>query len=198
MARVRNRELTFLALSLGLHLIALGAFGPSPRPILIEPTHAPLQWVDLAPVVETRPPPARLRRVAPSPPRAQNVVPAEPVPRTPEPDEKPAAEVLISVPAQSRPSELPLAEIMASARAIGRETARAETWPSQDPGAVEDRPILPQLDRALRRAAASERRLSNGLIRIVTAGGRVYCLQEPPDFARGGPAEMLAVPTNCP
>jgi hypothetical protein len=93
---------------------------------------------------------------------------------------------------------LPLADLLASARAIGRETARSEIWPSQDAGAVEDRPILPQLDRTLRREAAGERRLGNGLVRIVSASGRIYCLQAPPDFARDGPVAMVSVPTTCP
>ena len=62
----------------------------------------------------------------------------------------------------------------------------------------EDRPILPQIDRALRHETPGERRLTNGLIRIVSTDGRVYCLQPIPDFARGGPVEMLSPPTNCP
>ena len=66
------------------------------------------------------------------------------------------------------------------------------------PDRGEDDAILPRLDRALRREAPGERHYVDGLIKMVTPSGRVYCLKPPPEFARGGPTEALAVPTNCP
>ena len=58
--------------------------------------------------------------------------------------------------------------------------------------------ILPQLDQALGKPRPGVQRYESGLIKIVTAGGRVYCIQEQPNFARGGPVEPLSVPTTCP
>lgn len=90
------------------------------------------------------------------------------------------------------------AELIESARTLARSVAH-EQGKSRQPGdALRERPFLPELDRALAKHSAGETRLANGLIRVTTASGTTYCLQPPPDFARGGPADMLSVPTTCP
>lgn len=90
------------------------------------------------------------------------------------------------------------ADLIESAGKIARNVARAPEERQQGNGALHERPFLPKLDRALRKGNAGEMRFTNGLIKITTESGRVYCLQSPPDFARGGPVDMLSVPTNCP
>jgi hypothetical protein len=57
---------------------------------------------------------------------------------------------------------------------------------------------LPELDRALRKRSTGEERLGDGILRITTESGRVYCLKPPSDVVRDGPVEPLVVPTNCP
>jgi len=198
MPRLRPRWIAFPALSLALHLIALGVFGSAWHPIPVASTPPPLQWVDLAPPIETRPTPLRSRRETPSPPRQPEVAPSKPVAAMPEPVETPSVATWAAPAPPSRPPGLPLADLLTSARAIGREMAAREAPPPTDADTFAERPILPRLERALRREAAGERHLGDGLIRIVSAGGRVYCLQTPPEFARGGPTASMAVPTNCP
>lgn len=89
-------------------------------------------------------------------------------------------------------------ELMDSARATIREMAREQARHQPGNAMHEDRPVLAGLDRVLRKAKAGEERLADGLIRITTESGRVYCLKPPPDFARDGPVAMLSAPTNCP
>ena len=90
-------------------------------------------------------------------------------------------------------------ELMESARRIAREAARSGPGRGEVvQGTVLERPALAPLARALTRRAASEQRLQDGTIRGMDAWGREYCLRPPPDFARGGPVEPMAVPTTCP
>lgn len=60
------------------------------------------------------------------------------------------------------------------------------------------RPVLPVLDEALSRPAPGEQRLANGLLKVVSTSGRVYCLQVPSPSMGGGLVPVLSVPTNCP
>lgn len=180
----------FVATSLGLHLLALNVLGPSGRPILIEPPNPPLQWVELTPAgtVEAAPQPVRMSRAASRPRRDRDATPTTSAQGT-----SPSA----PVPEQTPPPRLAIADLRTSARAIAREEPGREKSAAEN-GPTEVRSILPQLDRALRREPAGEHRLANGLIRVMSAGGRVCCLQPPPEFARGGPVETLSVPTTCP
>lgn len=68
----------------------------------------------------------------------------------------------------------------------------------QDAPLSESRAALPALARAMAPAAASERQLADGTIKVTTTAGTVYCLKPPPDFLRSGPTEPLAVPMTCP
>lgn len=90
------------------------------------------------------------------------------------------------------------AELIESARTIAREMAHEHTQGQAANAVQADRPFLPALDRALRKAEVGEERLASGLIRITTKSGRVYCLTPPPDMARDGPLAMMSTPTNCP
>lgn len=90
------------------------------------------------------------------------------------------------------------AELIENARTLARSMAREQEKSRQPGDALRERPFLPELDRALAKHSAGETRLANGLIRVTTASGTTYCLQPLPDFSRGGPADMLSVPTTCP
>lgn len=90
------------------------------------------------------------------------------------------------------------AELMESGQDVVREMVREQESRSRGNSGREDRPFLPELDRALKKASVGEKYLGNGIVQITTKSGRVYCLQAHPDFTRGGPVEMLSIPTNCP
>lgn len=87
-----------------------------------------------------------------------------------------------------------------SARNIIRDEAhRAQQSKDEDSVDIRDRPVLPELAKALKKPEAGETRLANGVVKIVTRSGSSYCLKPLPDIvARGGPAEPAVVPTNCP
>lgn len=196
----------FLAASIGLHLFALGLYKPATpaRPAPWRGT--PLQWVDL------EPPPSRdvsgpeiARPVAKtkgahagSPPAAKPTL--DPVSPDMSGAEK-GASVRMAEPGFAAPPprrhNLSTTEILELAREIARQSA-SEAMPPEPSALPEDRAILPGLDRALRRNTPGERRHADGMIKMVTPSGRVYCLTPPPGFARDGPTETLAVPTNCP
>lgn len=95
----------------------------------------------------------------------------------------------------ARPSPPTSAELLESARRYLRQGPQRL---AAQPAPAEERPLLPALDRALRRQAAREEHLTDGSVRITTASGTRYCLNPPPDAARGGPLDPLAVPSICP
>lgn len=89
--------------------------------------------------------------------------------------------------------------VLDSARRLVRQFARERAAGASASDIVPpDRPALPELDRALRRPAAEEKRLANGIVKVATAFGTTYCLKPPPDLPRHGPADAVAVPTTCP
>lgn len=85
------------------------------------------------------------------------------------------------------------------ARRIAREGGRGAARGRAEllAGSGDDRPALPALDRALAREAPGEKRLANGLIRVVTAAGTVYCLQTMADFMQG-PGGVRSLVVTCP
>lgn len=90
------------------------------------------------------------------------------------------------------------ARLIESAHGLARQMVREETGRERGKSLPEDRPFLPQLDRALRKASASETQLAGGIVKITTESGRSYCFYSPPDTGRGGLADMPAVPSTCP
>lgn len=188
------------AVSLGLHVLLIGAFLSASRPLRIASSSAALQWVELARLrAVTAPPlPVHTPQRQAGPPSVLGVLLNEPAALSPIKLESPTAPSMADTPEQPSPPGVSIVDALAQARAIALETTGREEPPPDDAGGLLDRPILPQLDHALRHEAPDERHLANGLIRIVSADGRIFCLQTPPEFARGGPVEMLMVPTNCP
>lgn len=177
-------------MALHLALFGLARWTPEVRVVMPEP---PAIQVELTPRPSRPPPPPRRATVTVR--RAPEVGRA---PR-PEVDETPpvAAVPIQVITPVSRP-RLDLDRLTGSAREVVREEALRGEVPAAGEAHSADRPILPALDRALRRESPGVRRLAGGLIRVVSESGTVYCLQEPPSYARGGPAELPAVPTTCP
>ena len=93
---------------------------------------------------------------------------------------------------------IPIEALLESARRIAREDVYKHPPLHPESTRHQDQPILPQLARALRREPPGETRLSNGMIKVITITGAIYCLQPLPKFAQGGPVEPMIVPTNCP
>lgn len=194
----QRRLVLAFVVALGLHLLILGLIKlPVARIATPAPTMV-LQWVTL---------PARKPRAEPV---VQTNKPARPATRqgrdAPIHRENKAAEesvtpttVLQPKTESTAPVRLNPADLGATVRSVARELAHEQgaVAPAQ-PENPADRPILPQLDQALGKPRPGVQRYESGLIKIVTAGGRVYCIQEQPNFARGGPAEPLSVPTTCP
>lgn len=85
-----------------------------------------------------------------------------------------------------------------SVRRIVREEARHLPPATPDYGLADDRPILPELARALAPKEASVMQFADGLIKVVTPSGSVFCMRPTPTFAKGGPVEPTSIPTNCP
>ncbi len=207
-ARQAARLAICLLLSSGLHVSVLNFSTRHPA----QPTLAsnqpkwldrPLQLVDLAP----RPPvqlrskriPVAVRSVRPD--LSASALPtavAEQAAASTAEVNKTLPAPRDSAPPPSPQPRLDIAALLLSARAIAREEQARESPPFGGIARPQDRPVLPALDRALKREPPGEHYLGGGLTRVVTTSGRVYCLQAPPDFARGGPVEALAVPTNCP
>lgn len=183
-----------------LHLLALSLIGTpyksrpaQPPPLALHWSHAPSNAAD-TPSGEQYAKPST--RIAPSnhtrlPASSQHAAVAV--------DKAPAK-------ADSRndtasPSSPTAAELIESSRGLARSAAREQQTytPADDTRPLLDRPVLPALERALAKRPVGEIHLANGLIKVTTASGTTYCLQQPPpELARSGPAEALAVPTTCP
>ncbi|MCA1978168.1 MAG: hypothetical protein LDL19_02930 [Thiobacillus sp.] len=196
-AHPAKRLAIFVAASLAVHLLLMSAIR-LPRPVTLPvESETVLQWVDLParPIkADPRPAaPAAARMVSKHSLRIKESPPlAAPTPTGP-----------ISPPASSDapprpPSTLDPASLTTAARAIARDMAHADTPPPDAYTPPDERPILPKLAQALRREAAGERHLDNGVTRVVTARSQVLCFKTPPDFVRDGPVEMHALQVNCP
>ncbi len=101
-------------------------------------------------------------------------------------------------PSTSAQHKISIAALLESARKLASEDRGAPPPPSKETMTIFERPVLPQLARAFRREVPGETRLANGMIKVVTTTGAIYCLQPLPKFAQGGPIEPMIVPTNCP
>lgn len=205
-ARHDIRLAAFLLASLVFHVTVLILARPISRTILPERANMPLEVVSLGPPRADPPPPAPVpfaaREVRPSlATSGQSAIPTEVEEQAPSQSAQKDATpppASVPVPAHRQSARLDTATLLTNAHAMARERlARDLRLPSDNP-MPEERPFLPGLDRALKREPPGERYLGNGLTRVVTPSGRDYCLQAPPDFARGGPAVLLSVPTNCP
>ena len=189
--------------ALGLHLLILGLIKLPLARIAPPGPSMVLQWVDLPTVKPQAEPvdqtnkPARpeARRGKDAPINRENEVSSDKAIRASgATTNSPQPRTESTAPARLNPLDL-----SATTRSLAREMAREEgpVAPAQpdNPG---DRPILPLLDQALGKQRPGVQHYEGGLIKIISASGRVYCLQEQPNFARGGPVDPLSGPTNCP
>ena len=97
------------------------------------------------------------------------------------------------------PSPPSIESVFDSAKGIVRDEARRMAPSKAEETDVPDRPVLPELAKALKKQKAGETRFADGLIKIVTLSGKALCYTPLPDIvARGGPIEPTIVPTNCP
>lgn len=113
-----------------------------------------------------------------------------------QPEAEPAA---APGPAASLPSRaLDREAILATARATAREAEPRNPSPPHPSQLFDDRPALPGLAHALNNALPGERDMGYGLIRIVTANGRVFCMQRPTDSSYDGPVAPAAMTVTCP
>lgn len=88
---------------------------------------------------------------------------------------------------------------MSSARRVARDEARHTPPSKKETPGIEDRPVLPALAKALTRAPASETQFANGIYKVVTKSGTVYCYIPLPDIATSGtPVKPTIVPSTCP
>ena len=100
----------------------------------------------------------------------------------------------------SSPQQTSAEVLLDLSRRVARDEGRHLPPPKDDGGSLGDRPALPELARALARGKlpAGVTQFADGLLRVVTPSGSVYCLRPPPIFAQGGPVEPLSIPTTCP
>jgi hypothetical protein len=91
-----------------------------------------------------------------------------------------------------------LESALRSAREFARENKPSRATPDAETVDAADRPVLPELARALQRKPSGETVFASGMMRVVTRSGTTYCLKPKEAFARDGPVEPLSVPTNCP
>lgn len=194
-----RRLMMFVLIALGIHVLVLvqmrgpRTFVSFPAPPLVLRWAPPTQEriVEEPPgVVETRLPDKRPVRLAQSSPKLASSS------RQPGPGDPDGAKTR-EAGEPAYPTHRDAVELIESAREIVhkmvRESAHREGSRVQD-----ERSFQPELDRALKKTGAGEVRMAGGLIRVTTPSGRVYCMQAPPDFARGGLADVTSVPTNCP
>lgn len=183
-----------LAVSLALHLALLGLAGRQHRPVYRDWPQAPALTVEILPISapERPPPPRPAPSVAPGKEAAARTAEAKP----PEPEPAIPGVVPEAKATATVRAALDLDVLLAAARALARETAASRDREELVPAG--ERPILPLLARAMQRETAGERRLADGLVRVVTADGRAFCLQAPPGVVRGDIVDPLAVTVTCP
>lgn len=199
-ASVGRRLKQFLLISIALHVIAIGILRPTrdigfaQLPVLdVQLTAAPARQVPDEKLPAA--PHARADSVAPTRQTTSREETAS--------DLAPSVGSNISASPQ-HPTSLPpptSAEVLLdSARRVARDEGRHLPPPKIDPGKFDDRPALPELARALARGklAPGVTQFADGLLKVVTLSGSVYCLRPLPSLVRGGPVEPTIVPSTCP
>lgn|GEM_PF-5663637 len=191
--RFSRRFTLSLAAALALHGLALyGLRLPAPARFA---KAMPLLEITLTPAV-----PAALSEIAAAAPRRSTPILA-------------GAAVVAREPALpqnvgGQPAELPPAESAREtpptiANPAWRETARAvirEEAHRLPDGAAPAPPetLEARFARALRKTPPGEKRLADGIIKITSPSGAIYCIQSQPDATRDGPGERYAITVTCP
>lgn len=205
---LRQWRLVFsLLLAIVVHILVVVIL-PLPNMIPFELLPVSELEVHLAPVAPPRAPPqAQLTNslkgnVNKSKAHARQVPPkSQPTRRVEAPIIMSPASFSLERPAQAEfsPPLISVESLVFSAKNIVRDETRRKPPSKEEAINIEDRPILPVLAKALKMLKLGETRFSDGLIKIVTSSGSVYCMKPLPDIvAHGGPVEPTLVPTNCP
>lgn len=203
--RLRQWRLVLtLLLAIVVHLLVVVIL-PLPNMISLESHPASVLEVRLAPVALPRASPqapltnSLKGRFNKSKAHARQVPPkSQPTRRVEAP--RPASFPL-ERPAQAAfsPPLISVESLIDSAKNIMRDESRRQPLSIEDAINIGDRPILSELAKALKKLKPGETRFADGLIKIVTSSGSVYCMKPLPDIvAHGGPVEPTIVPTNCP
>lgn len=179
-----------------LHLLALSLIGTPYKSRPAQPPSRTLHWSHAPNVADTPPGGQYAKPSARIAPGTHARVPANSRPAAVTVDKTPANADSGSDTAFASPPTA--AELIESARRLARSMAHEQQRSTPADDTLREHSVLPALERALAKRPAGETRLANGLIKVTTASGATYCLQTPPELARGGPAEALAVPTTCP
>lgn len=112
------------------------------------------------------------------------------------------ASVSLQHPAATESSAPPLIStrsFLDSVKNIVRDEARRIPPSKEEEPSIGDRPVLPELAKALKKQKVGETRFADGLIKIVTPSGRALCWRPLPEIvAHDGPVKPTIVPTNCP
>ncbi|MDR3392542.1 MAG: hypothetical protein P4L77_12495 [Sulfuriferula sp.] len=116
----------------------------------------------------------------------------------PDKESVPAVAALPVVPA-SPSSSVTVDGLLDSAKHIVRDEAHRMHTGKDEVIDFETRSMLPALAQAMQNKTAGETRFVDGLIKVVTPMGTVYCLKVPSDVTgQSGLVEPVAVPTTCP
>lgn len=205
--RLRQWRLVLsLLLAIVVHILVVVIL-PLPNMISLE-SRASVLEVRLAPVARPRvSPQAQLTnslkgRVNKSKAHARQIPPkSQPTRRVEVPIIMSPASFPMERPTQAAfsPPLISVKSLIDSAKNIVRDETRQQPLSKEDIFNIEDRPILQELAKALKKLKPGETRFADGLIKIVTSSGSVYCVKPLPDIvAHGGSVEPTIVPTNCP
>lgn len=189
-----RRLAIYLLASFALHVAVL-SLARAPRQAADAAT--PPMVVHILPVPDREPevarvtPPSRLRTTS-----AEARKPHAALPR-PEHEEATAALQTHDGGTEAERPQPSAATLEDSAQRIARQIGRdlGHRPPSAPP---QERPILPELDRALARAVPGEQRLGQGIVKVTGRNGQVYCLKPPPQFGQETLTSSMYIPTTCP
>lgn len=101
----------------------------------------------------------------------------------------------------AKPSRLSVQSLLDAARGISKEESQYQPQPKSDSPALADRPVLPQLAAALsdkKKPPPGITQYADGMIKVVTPYGTVYCSQATPNLAKTGPLDPENIPMTCP
>lgn len=172
----RRTFITFLILSLLLHIIFLFVIRPFTKRAVNIPQSPIVVYFDTTP--SAKQPPVRNSQISTTP-------------NSPAKAMSPSTRTI----QLAAPSDASLSQLLEAAHDLARDEARA----SEQLNAVQEKKKLSTpvatLEQYLR-MPHKELRLANGTLKITTEAGEV-CFQNVPDFARDHP-ELFSIPITCP
>lgn len=211
----QDKLVPYLLLAISIHAIALYFLKVPSTPVPQQPSSA-LEVYLSAP---TSPHPQRVtEEPAPISPHEKAVLPKPEVSTPsftmgttvnvphPEPITPTIAEVANpSSPSPPRPAAKPprlsIQSMLDAASRISKEDSQYQPQPKSDSPALADRPVLPKLAAVLAdkgKPTPGTTQYADGMVKVVTAYGTVYCTQATPNLAKTGPLDPENIPMTCP